>query len=61
MVVVIGHSLLELRVLIALVQQDVFPFDGSVRENIACGRQDASIADIRDAARPVPVREGLRG
>jgi ATP-binding cassette subfamily B protein/subfamily B ATP-binding cassette protein MsbA len=38
------------RALLALVQQDVFLFDGSVRENIGYARQDATEAEIRDAA-----------
>jgi ATP-binding cassette subfamily B protein/subfamily B ATP-binding cassette protein MsbA len=36
---------------LALVQQEVFLFDGSVRENIAYGRLDASDAEIESAAR----------
>jgi ATP-binding cassette, subfamily B, bacterial len=39
------------RELLAIVQQDVFLFDGSVRDNIAYGRHDASDADVEDAAR----------
>jgi ATP-binding cassette subfamily B protein/subfamily B ATP-binding cassette protein MsbA len=39
------------RDLLALVQQEVFLFDGSVRDNIAYGRHDASDAEIEDAAR----------
>src|SRR2546428_3341971 len=39
------------RDLLALVQQDVFLFDGSVRDNIAYGGRDATDADIEDAAR----------
>src|SRR5688572_33044876 len=38
------------RELLALVQQDVFLFDGSVAENIAYGRADASDAAVEDAA-----------
>jgi ATP-binding cassette subfamily B protein len=38
------------RGLLATVQQDVFLFDGSVRENIAYGRYDATEAEIVDAA-----------
>ena len=38
------------RDLLAIVQQDVFLFDGSVRDNIAYGRHDASDADVEDAA-----------
>ena len=39
------------RDLLAIVQQDVFLFDGSVRDNIAYGRHDATDAEIEDAAR----------
>jgi ATP-binding cassette subfamily B protein/subfamily B ATP-binding cassette protein MsbA len=38
------------RSLLAIVQQDVFLFDGSVRDNIAYGRHDATDAEIEDAA-----------
>jgi ATP-binding cassette subfamily B protein/subfamily B ATP-binding cassette protein MsbA len=39
------------RRLLALVQQDVFLFDGTVRENIAFGRHGASLEAIVEAAR----------
>lgn len=39
------------RDLLAIVQQDVFLFDGSVRDNIAYGRHDATEAEVQDAAR----------
>jgi ATP-binding cassette subfamily B protein/subfamily B ATP-binding cassette protein MsbA len=39
------------RSLLAIVQQDVFLFDGSVRDNIAYARHDATDAEIEDAAR----------
>ena len=38
------------RRLLAIVQQDVFLFDGSARDNIAYGRKDASAAEVEDAA-----------
>ncbi len=38
------------RDLLAIVQQEVFLFDGSVRENIAYGRHDATLAEVEDAA-----------
>ena len=38
------------RSLLGIVQQEVFLFDGTVRENIAYGRRLASDAEIRDAA-----------
>jgi ATP-binding cassette subfamily B protein len=44
-------KLASLRNQIGIVQQDVFLFGGSVRENIGYGRLGASEADILDAAR----------
>ncbi|WP_375430986.1 ABC transporter ATP-binding protein [uncultured Friedmanniella sp.] len=41
----------SLRGAIGYVSQDVFLFHGTVRENIAYGRPDASEADVREAAR----------
>src|SRR5688500_11503211 len=45
------------RDLLAIVQQDVFLFDGSVRDNIAYGRYDASDAEVEDAARRANAHE----
>jgi ATP-binding cassette subfamily B protein/subfamily B ATP-binding cassette protein MsbA len=45
------------RDLLAIVQQDVFLFDGSVRDNIAYGRHDATHAEIEDAARRANAHE----
>jgi ATP-binding cassette subfamily B protein/subfamily B ATP-binding cassette protein MsbA len=45
------------RDLLAIVQQDVFLFDGSVAENIAYGRHDAAEAEIEDAARRANAHE----
>jgi ATP-binding cassette subfamily B protein/subfamily B ATP-binding cassette protein MsbA len=45
------------RGLLAIVQQDVFLFDGSVRDNIAYGRQNATDAEIEDAARRANAHE----
>lgn len=50
-----GHDLRtlklkELRQAIGLVSQDVFLFQGTVRENIAYGRPDASLEDVKAAA-----------
>jgi ATP-binding cassette, subfamily B, bacterial len=45
------------RELLAIVQQDVFLFDGSVRDNIAYGRHDAADAEIEDAARRANAHE----
>jgi ATP-binding cassette subfamily B protein/subfamily B ATP-binding cassette protein MsbA len=45
------------RALLAIVQQDVFLFDGSVRDNIAYGRHDATAAEVEDAARRANAHE----
>jgi ATP-binding cassette, subfamily B, bacterial len=45
------------RDLLALVQQDVFLFDGSVRDNIAYGRHDVTDAHVEDAARRANAHE----
>ena len=45
------------RDLLAIVQQDVFLFDGSVTDNIAYGRHDATDAEIEDAARRANAHE----
>jgi ATP-binding cassette subfamily B protein/subfamily B ATP-binding cassette protein MsbA len=45
------------RDLLAIVQQDVFLFDGSVRENIAYGSHTASDSEVEDAARRANAHE----
>lgn len=45
------------RDLLGIVQQDVFLFDGSVRDNIAYGRLDATDAEIEDAAHRANAHE----
>jgi ATP-binding cassette subfamily B protein/subfamily B ATP-binding cassette protein MsbA len=45
------------RDLLAIVQQDVFLFDGSVRDNIAYGRHEATDAEIEAAARQANAHE----
>ncbi len=45
------------RSMLAVVQQDVFLFDGSVRENIAYGKRGATAEDIKDAARRANAHE----
>jgi ATP-binding cassette subfamily B protein len=45
------------RDLLAIVQQDVFLFDGSVRENIAYGRHDVTDAQVEDAAQRANAHE----
>lgn len=57
-----GHPLptLQLRALrstIGLVSQDVFLFHGTVRENIAYGRLDATDAEVLEAARKAEALE----
>jgi ATP-binding cassette subfamily B protein/subfamily B ATP-binding cassette protein MsbA len=48
------------RRLLGIVQQEVFLFDGSVRENIAYGRSEASEAEVLDAARRANADEFIR-
>ena len=50
-------TLKSLRSNIGIVQQDVFLFAGTVRENIAYGRLDASEAEIVEAARRARLDE----
>ncbi len=45
------------RSLLAIVQQDVFLFDGSVKDNIAYGRRAATDAEILDAAQRANAHE----
>ncbi len=47
----------DIRNLMALVSQEVIVFDGSVRDNIACGRLGASQQEIEDAARAAYAHE----
>ncbi len=50
-------TLESLRSHIGIVQQDVFLFDGSIRENIAYGKLDASEEEIWQAARRAQLEE----
>jgi ATP-binding cassette subfamily B protein len=52
-----GFRLRTYRDLLAIVQQDVFLFDGSVRDNIAYGRHEATDAEVEDAARRANAHE----
>jgi ATP-binding cassette subfamily B protein/subfamily B ATP-binding cassette protein MsbA len=45
------------RSLLGIVQQDVFLFDGSVRDNIAYGHRHATAAEVEDAARRANAHE----
>ncbi|CAN7690753.1 ABC transporter ATP-binding protein [Rhizobium sp. LjRoot258] len=51
----------SLRQQIGIVQQDVFLFGGTIRENIAYGRLCASEAEIAEAARRARLEEMLAG
>ncbi len=57
-----GQDIRELRLrtyrdLLAIVQQDVFLFDGSVRDNIAYGRHNATHEQVVDAAKRAHAHE----
>jgi ATP-binding cassette subfamily B protein len=54
-------TLHSLRSQIGIVQQDVFLFAGSIRDNIAYGRLDATDDDIRDAASRARLDETIAG
>ena len=54
-------TLASLRREIGIVQQDVFLFGGSIRENIAYGRLDATEAEIWEAARRARLLEMIAG
>lgn len=54
-------TLASLRSQIGIVQQDVFLFGGSIRENIAYGRLDATEAEIADAARRAHLDTMIEG
>jgi len=61
-IVVNGSDIRDFRLktyrdLLAIVQQDVFLFDGSVRDNIAYARHNASDHEIEDAARRANAHE----
>ena len=45
------YTLSSLRQQIGIVQQDVFLFDGTIRENVLYGRLDASEAEVEEAIR----------
>ncbi len=50
-------KLQSFRNLLGVVQQDVFLFDGTVRENIAYAQRDATDAQVEDAARRANAHE----
>lgn len=51
----------SLRESIGLVQQDVYLFDGTIAENIAYGSPDATMEEIRDAARKANIADFVEG
>lgn len=55
------YKLASYRDLLAIVQQDVFLFDGSVRDNIACGRHDATDGEVLAAAHRANAHEFISG
>jgi ATP-binding cassette subfamily B protein len=55
-----GVSLDSLRRRIALVSQDVFLFDGTIRDNIKAGRRDAHDEEVVAAARAAHADEFIR-
>ncbi|MEK0312786.1 ABC transporter ATP-binding protein [Cohnella sp. 56] len=55
-----GIRLDSLRAQIGIVQQDVFLFDGSIRDNIAYGKLGASEEEIWQAARRAQLEETIR-
>ena len=54
-------TLQSLRNQIGLVQQDVYLFCGSIRENIAYGKPDASMEEIIEAAKKANIHEFIMG
>jgi len=53
-------TLASLRRQIGIVQQDVFLFSGTIRENIAYGKLDASLEEIWEAARRAQMEDFIR-
>ncbi len=65
-VLVDGHDvrdlqLKSLREAIGIVQQDVYIFAGSIRENIAYGKKDATQAEIEAAAKNANIHDFIMG
>ena len=53
------YKLKSLRSQIGFVQQDVFMFAGTIRENIAYGRPDATEAEIIEAAKEAEIYDDI--
>ncbi|TPW23105.1 ABC transporter ATP-binding protein [Marinobacter nauticus] len=56
-----GVSLKSLRDAIGLVSQDVYLFEGSIRDNLAYGKPDASEEEIMEAARTAEAWSFIEG
>ncbi len=54
-------TLKSLRRNIGIVQQDVFLFTATIRENIAYGREDATLEEVVEAARVAQMDEFIQG
>lgn len=54
-------TLPSLREAIGIVQQDVYIFAGSIRENIAYGKKDATQEEIEEAARNANIHDFIMG
>ena len=52
-----GLTLESLRNQIGLVQQDVYLFCGTIRDNIAYGKPEASMEEIVDAAKKANIHD----
>src|SRR5262249_36252077 len=50
-------TIASLRKCIGIVQQDIFLFIGTIRENIAYGRPDASLEEIETAAKAASIHD----
>ena len=50
----------SLRSMIGIVQQEVYLFNGTIRENIAYGRMNASLDDIIDAAQKADLDDFIK-
>ncbi|MFD0559914.1 ATP-binding cassette subfamily B protein IrtB [Stackebrandtia endophytica] len=55
-----GYELTELADLYSIVHQDVYLFDGTLRDNILMGRRDATDAELAAAAEDAGLGETLR-
>ncbi len=56
-----GISAAELRRRITVVNQDVFLFNGTLRENVKMGRLDASDADVEQALQAIGADKVMKG